>query len=137
MAKLPPIEEIEKKGGFWDFETLDSTNYQCVLYFVAKDRMSKLLLKATLKALKLKNRVKYDKKEVMEKYDNLKEFDVDSRYYNFLKTKLGGLMKGTTKEIAKDGYGLLSFKVDRCTFVRHKNKWLIKMFISGIYGKDL
>lgn len=95
---------------------------------------SKIFKKVYIKSLeRLKKKLD---KEIEGDIDLIKEFDIDEKFFNLVKTSIRSQIKQVKREVKKDKIIVLNEKVTKAKYIRNQDNddWICKIVIGGQYA---
>jgi hypothetical protein len=114
----------------YDFELVSSSDYKCVLSYWSKDSFLMSIFNLAKDKLARKEGLDVNSKGISD----VNSFDVDSRFFNYLRTCISKHIKKIYLLVGRDKIVLLNDRVTSARFKRDKNKdWMIYITFEGQY----
>jgi len=114
----------------YNFKTSSDTDFILALTTEVNNRTLELLF------IQAKNRL--IPSASVDQLSKIDKFEIDNRYYGFIKTTLKSQLDTIFREVKKDGIKVHNSAVQRAYFLRQSTKdtWQICIEVTGVYTDD-
>lgn len=126
------VSKLVKRGFTYKFACTDSTDYECLIIFVATHEAFKYILGKS--KIPLKRRTGYTIDIDIDNY--VESFKCDPKFFNMI--RMDAQLVHVARSIGKKGIALLSNHITDITYYRRKSDgdWDVVVTIKGQYSKN-